>query len=48
MLHSLPTYASGCVGRKITNLAFCMEKEHRMLSKEEKRGTALLHSLLPK
>jgi hypothetical protein len=43
-----PTYEAGCVGRQITNLSFSMSKEHRMLSKEEKRGTALLHSLLPK
>jgi class 3 adenylate cyclase len=43
-----PAFRSGCVGRKITNISSGMEREHRMLSKEEKRGTALLHSLLPK
>jgi class 3 adenylate cyclase len=43
-----PAYAAGCVGRKITNISFGMDREHRLLSKEEKRGTALLHSLLPK
>jgi class 3 adenylate cyclase len=43
-----PAYESGCVGRKITNISFGMDKEHQLLWKEEKRGTALLHSLLPK